>query len=158
MTSGLALAAGGEVGQLLLGLGGAALLGLALLVGAPEQQGKRAEQGRERDADGGQQDEGEDRVADREDGHAGDVAADRLRQLVGDPLYLRPTIRGAEPHDGGLDLVHAAQEVQRQHQDDQGAGGRVDDPGADGQRAAGLFGDDASRSFKASRVGSPLIH
>ncbi|WP_349681600.1 hypothetical protein [Pseudomonas sp. UBA6310] len=42
---GLALAARGDVGELLLGQGGAALLGLAALVVAPEQQGERAEQG-----------------------------------------------------------------------------------------------------------------
>ncbi|PZP26676.1 hypothetical protein [Pseudomonas kuykendallii] len=42
---GLPLAARGDVGELLLGQGGAALLGLAALVVAPEQQGERAEQG-----------------------------------------------------------------------------------------------------------------
>ncbi len=42
---GLAVAAGGEVGQLLLGQGAAALLGLEALVAAPEQQGQGAEQG-----------------------------------------------------------------------------------------------------------------
>lgn len=42
---GLARAAGGDVGQLLLGQGAAALLGLEALVATPDQQGEGTEQG-----------------------------------------------------------------------------------------------------------------